>query len=92
MLKENWLTLVKGQNCVIRFRHMSNTLSVRLPADLAAWLKDTARRSGQTRGEIVRAQLEKVRSSGGDKPWMALAGKAKGLPKDLSMREGFSRR
>jgi hypothetical protein len=71
---------------------MSNTLSVRLPADLAAWLKETARQSGETQGEIVRAQLEKARSAGVAKPWMALAGKAKALPKNLSTREGFSRR
>lgn len=71
---------------------MSNTLSVRLPEDLAAWLKETAERTGQTQGEVVRLQLERARAASGDKPWMALAGKAKGLPRDLSSREGFGAR
>ena len=55
---------------------MSNTLSVRLPEDLASWLKETAERTGQTQGEVVRAQLEKARAASGEKPWMALAGSA----------------
>ncbi len=71
---------------------MSNTLSVRLPDDLATWLKETAERTGQTQGEVVRLQLEKARAVSGAKPWMALAGKAKGLPRDLSTREGFAKR
>ena len=70
---------------------MSNTLSIRLPEDLAAWLKDTARRTGQTQGEIVRLQLEKARTATRQKPWMALAGKAAGS-RDLSTREGFGPR
>ena len=71
---------------------MSNTLSVRLPEDLSVWLKETAERTGRTQGEIVRLQLEKARTTSGEKRWMALAGKAKGLPRDLSMREGFGKR
>lgn len=71
---------------------MSNTLSVRLPEDLAAWLKETAECTGQTQGEVVRLQLTKARAVTGEKPWMALAGKAKGLPRDLSTREGFGKR
>lgn len=71
---------------------MSNTLSVRLPDDLSAWLKETAERTGQTQGEVVRSQLEKARTASGEKPWMALAGAAKGLPRDLSTREGFAKR
>ena len=71
---------------------MSNTLSVRLPEDLAVWLKETAERTGQTQGEVVRLQLAKARAVSGEKPWMALAGKAKGLPRDLSTREGFGKR
>ncbi len=70
---------------------MSNTLSVRLPDDLATWLKETAERTGQTQGEVVRLQLEKARAASGDKPWMALAGSIHGLPADLSERKGFSR-
>ncbi len=70
---------------------MSNTLSVRLPEDLAAWLKQTAERTGQTQGEIVRLQLAKARAGSGEKPWMVLAGSIHGLPRDLSERKGFSR-
>jgi predicted transcriptional regulator len=70
---------------------MSNTLSIRLPKELAAWLKTTARSSGQTQGELVRQQLEKARSTSGKKPWMALAGTVRG-PRDLSTREGFGPR
>lgn len=71
---------------------MSNTLSVRLPEDLAAWLKETAERNGQTQGEVVRLHLAKARAASDAKPWMALAGKAKGMPRDLSSREGFGPR
>lgn len=70
---------------------MSSTLSIRLPDDLAVWLKETAVRTGQTQGEIVRLQLEKARMVTGEKPWMALAGKATGLPRNLSSREGFNK-
>lgn len=70
---------------------MSNTFSIRLPKDLAIWLKQTAEQTGQTQGEVVRRQLEKARSTAGDKPWMALAGAMRG-PRNLSTREGFGRR
>lgn len=77
---------------VVRSKQMSSTLSVRLPEDLAAWLKETSERTGQTQGELVRLQLERARAAAEDRPWMALAGKAKGLPRDLSSREGFGNR
>ena len=70
---------------------MSNTLSVRLPEDLALWLKETAEQTGRTQGELVRLHLEKARASSNEKPWMALAGSVEG-PRDLSMREGFGKR
>jgi hypothetical protein len=70
---------------------MSNTLSVRLPKELSQWVKQTAESTGLTQGEVVRQQLEKARSATADKPWMALAGKARG-PRDLSTREGFGTR
>lgn len=70
---------------------MSNTLSIRLPKELSQWVKETAENTGLTQGEVVRQQLEKARSAATSKPWMALAGKARG-PRDLSTREGFGKR
>jgi len=70
---------------------MSNTLSIRLPKELSQWVKQTAESTGLTQGEVVRQQLEKARSTATNKPWMALAGKARG-PRDLSTREGFGKR
>jgi hypothetical protein len=68
---------------------MRNTLTVRLPADLAAWLEATSRETGLPQGRIVREQLEKARAAG-ERPFMRLAGVASG-PRDLSRRKGFSR-
>jgi predicted transcriptional regulator len=68
---------------------MSNTLSVRLPEDLAAWLSDTAQKTGVPQGRIVREQLEKARKSQ-KRPFLRLAGAVDG-PGDLSSRKGFSR-
>ena len=70
---------------------MSNTLSIRLPKELSRWVKQTAEHTGLTQGEVVRQQLERARSAAAGKPWMALAGKARG-PRDLSTREGFGKR
>jgi predicted transcriptional regulator len=67
---------------------MSNTLTVRLPEDLAKWLDEAARKSGVSRGRIVRAELERARS-GAEGGFMRLAGAVAG-PEDLSSRKGFS--
>jgi predicted transcriptional regulator len=75
---------------VLHFAQMSNTISVRLPEDLAKWLDDAARKTGLPKGRIVREELEKARSSG-NRPFLRLAGAIAG-PSDLSMREGFSRK
>jgi len=69
---------------------MSNTLTIRLPDELAEWLTQTARKTGVPRGRIIRQQLEKARSSEG-RPFLRLAGAIAG-PTDLSMRKGFSRK
>lgn len=71
---------------------MSQTLSLRLSEDLALWLKETSRRTGQSQAALVREQLEKARGAAIQQPWLALAGAAKGLPPDLSSREGFAKR
>jgi hypothetical protein len=74
---------------VLQSEQMSNTLTIRLPADLAEWLERTARTSGVSRGRIVRMELERARKSP-KKPFLRLAGAVEG-PTNLSMRKGFSR-
>ena len=69
---------------------MSNTVTVRLPEDLAEWLETTARKTGVPKGRIVREELEKARNSA-ERPFMRWAGAIAG-PGDLSMRKGFSRK
>jgi predicted transcriptional regulator len=70
---------------------MSNTVTVRLPAELVAWLDQTAMRSGVPRGRIIREQLEKARENSAEPTFMRLAGTVKGA-RDLSERKGFSRK
>jgi len=74
---------------VLHFVRMSNTITVRLPEDLAKWLDHAARKTGLPKGRIVREQLEKARNS--NRPFLRLAGAIAG-PSDLSMRKGFSRK
>ena len=75
---------------VLHFEQMSNTITVRVPEDLAEWLNDAARRTGVPKGRIIREQLEKARNSPG-RPFLRLAGMVTG-PADLSSRKGFSRK
>ena len=69
---------------------MSNTITVRLPEDLAEWLSFTARRTGVPKGQIIREEIEKARNSE-KRPFLRLAGAVDG-PADLSTRKGFSRK
>jgi predicted DNA-binding protein len=69
---------------------MSNTITIRLPEDLAEWLSEVARRTGVPVGRIVREQLQRLKNEQDSQPYMRLAGKVKGPP-DLSTRKGFSR-
>jgi hypothetical protein len=69
---------------------MRNTLTVRLPEDLAEWLDTTAKRTGVSQGKIIRNQLEKARMSE-HRPFLRLAGTVSG-PRDLSTRKGFSKK
>ncbi len=69
---------------------MGHTLTIRLPEDLAAWLRDVSDRSGVAQGRIVREQLEKARASERQRTYMRLAGSVRGA-RDLSKRKGFSR-
>ena len=76
---------------MLHLKHMGNTLTIRLSAELAGWLEARAKQSGVSKGEVVRRQLEKARE-GSPKPWAHLVGDLEGLPRDLSMRRGFSRK
>ena len=70
---------------------MGHTITVRIDAELAHWLEDTARRTGASQGEIVREQLRRARAQRKSPRYMRLAGCIDGAP-DLSSRKGFSRR
>jgi len=67
---------------------MSNTLTIRLPADLAEWLDQASQRTGVPKGRIVREELSKARTSA-RQPFLRLAGTVAG-PSNLSRRKGFS--
>jgi predicted transcriptional regulator len=69
---------------------MSNTITIRLPTDLAEWLQRTAKKTGVPKGRIIRDQLEQARAAQ-EKPFMRFAGTVRG-PRDLSQREGFGKR
>jgi predicted transcriptional regulator len=75
---------------VLHYEQMSNTITVRLPEDLAEWLDQSARRAGVPKGRLVRAELERARHSE-TRSFMRLAGAVSG-PRDLSTRKGFSRK
>jgi predicted DNA binding CopG/RHH family protein len=73
---------------VLQFEQMSNTITVRLPEDLAEWLEAAARKTGVPKGRIVREELERARNSA-ERPFLRWTGAIAG-PGDLSMRKGFS--
>jgi len=74
----------------LQFKQMRNTITVRLPDDLAEWLGQASQKSGVPRGKIIRDQLELARKSE-CRPFLHLAGSVDGA-KDLSSRKGFSKR
>jgi uncharacterized protein len=65
---------------------MSNTVTVRLPEDLADWLRENARRRGISQSQIIKDHLEKARNGEPSRAFMSLAGTIDG-PKDLSHRK-----
>jgi len=69
---------------------MSDTITVRLTREIAAWLEETASRTGQPQGRIIREQLEKARA-GERHGFLRLAGTLSG-PSDLSTRKGFAKK
>jgi len=70
---------------------MGNTITVRLPEELAAWLKSTARKTGVPVGRLVREELERAKRQTGNQLFMRHAGSISG-PADLSSRKGYSRK
>lgn len=68
---------------------MSNTITIRLPAPVARWLREVAARTGIPQGRLVREQLERAMARS-ERRFMHLAGSMSG-PRDLSRRKGFSR-
>jgi predicted transcriptional regulator len=75
---------------VLHFEQMGNTLTMRLSEDLAKWLDETAKKSGVSRSQAVRSELERARASEGQR-FMRLAGAIDGPP-DLSQRKGLARK
>lgn len=69
---------------------MSQTITVRLTKELAAWLAHVAGKTGVSQGRIIRDQLEKARAGSTRQSFMRLAGSVRGR-RDLSSRKGFSR-
>jgi hypothetical protein len=69
---------------------MSQTITVRLTKELAAWLEEVAARTGVSQGKVIRDLLERARASRSTQAFMRLAGTVRG-PRDLSSRKGFSR-
>jgi hypothetical protein len=70
---------------------MSNTLTIRLPEEMIAWLKETSRATGVPVGRLIREQLESARDKSGQKRFMRHAGTMSGPP-GLSSRKGYSRK
>lgn len=67
---------------------MSNTITLRLPDDLAQWLEEESRVTGLAKGRIVREQLEQLRTKKARQPFLDLAGSIEASEK-LSLRKGF---
>jgi Ribbon-helix-helix protein, copG family len=75
---------------VLHFEQMSNTITVRVPEDLAAWLDEAARKAGVSKGRLIRDELERARKAE-RRPFLKLVGVIAGPP-DLSTRKGYSRK
>jgi hypothetical protein len=73
---------------VLHYLQMRSTITVRLPDDLAEWLRATARKTGVPQGRIIRVELEKAKCAK-KRTFMRLAGAVDGPP-GLSKRKGFS--
>lgn len=71
---------------------MSNTITLRVPKTLAAWLQEKSARIGVPQSQIIREQLERLRAAdAGEKKFMRLAGCIRSGPRNLSTRKGFAK-
>lgn len=70
---------------------MGLTITVRLTKELSEWLTETARKTDEPVGRIVRRQLERAKREAGSQPCLRHAGQISGAP-DLSTRRGYERR
>jgi predicted transcriptional regulator len=68
---------------------MSNTLTIRLPAELDQWLEHESKRTGLPKGTIVRQHLELSRTRKARQAFLDLAGSVEGSP-GLSRKRGFT--
>ena len=69
---------------------MGNTLTIRLSEGLNRWLENEAKATGMSKGGIVKAQLERLRTVKARQPFLDLAGSLELDPK-LSLKKGFGR-
>jgi hypothetical protein len=74
---------------VLHSDSMSQTITIRLTAELAEWLQERRQRTGLPVSRIIRPQLERAKSEAGNQPFLRHAGKINGAP-DLSSRKGFA--
>ena len=71
---------------------MSDTVTLRVPKPLAAWLRERAARTGRSQSQIIKEQLERLRQDDKGAPkFMRLAGCIRGGPRNLSTRKGFAK-
>jgi hypothetical protein len=68
---------------------MSQTITISLTEEQAAWLEQVAAQAGVSQREIITEQLETARLAANGKPFLRFAGIIDG-PADLSQRQGFS--
>lgn len=67
---------------------MSNTITLRLPVELAQWLEEESRTTGLPKGRIVREHLEQLRTKKLRQPFLDLAGSVDASAQ-LSRKKGF---
>ena len=64
---------------------------VRFTEELAAWLRETARRTSVRAGHLIRDQLDRVKKETAGQAFLRHGGELSG-PANLSSRKGFARK
>ena len=57
---------------------VGKTITVRLTDDLANWLHETSARTGLSKAQIIRHELERAMLNSSEKPFLRLAGRVEG--------------